>query len=92
MDFTEIMRISTVLWLAAALVLVVAAGAVVLHHSTSRQWLADATAPFRHGYHVQRNVMVPMRDGTRVAMDIHILAGRQPPLPTIYIQTSYGGI
>jgi hypothetical protein len=91
MDFTEIMRISTVLWPAAALVLVVVSGAIVLHPA-SRQWLADATAPFRHGYHVQRNVMVPMRDGTRLAMDIHIPAGRQPPLPTIYIQTPYGGI
>lgn len=53
---------------------------------------SDLTMPLRHDMESFRNVMVPMRDGVRLATDIYLPAGAENPYPVIYIRTTYGGI
>ena len=48
----------------------------------------------RHGFHVERDVMVPMRDGVRLATDIYRPChgdGRllEEPVPALLVRTSY---
>ncbi|MFN3514781.1 MAG: CocE/NonD family hydrolase [Phenylobacterium sp.] len=52
----------------------------------------DTSAPLRifEGVDVQRDVMVPMRDGVRLAADIYRPAGATGPLPVLLERTPYG--
>lgn len=57
-----------------------------------RFWLGDITMPLRHGMYRHRNIMVPMRDGIKLATTVfRPLSGREP-YPSILIRTTYGGI
>ena len=38
---------------------------------------------------IERNVMVPMRDGTRLATDVYLPPGRRAPLPALLHRTPY---
>jgi predicted acyl esterase len=53
----------------------------------------DGSSLPRFGMHVFRDVMVPMRDGVRLATDIHLPAldgqALDGPFPTIFGRTSY---
>ncbi len=46
---------------------------------------------FTEGFPYQKNtVMIPMRDGIRLATDIYLPSGRKDPLPCILVRTPYG--
>jgi putative CocE/NonD family hydrolase len=68
--------------------------AVLLGSQANRlkAWVSDLTLSFREGIDRSRNVMIPMRDGIRLATDIYRPAGSDGPYPVIYIRTTYGGI
>ena len=57
-----------------------------------RHWLGDATMPLREGLSRSSNIMVPMRDGVKLATDVYRPAWSDEPLPVIYIRTTYGGV
>ena len=50
-------------------------------------WLGDVTMPMRENMQRTRNVMVPMRDGVRLATDVYRPLGNKRP-PVIYIRTT----
>lgn len=47
--------------------------------------------PFTGSFAYQKNtVMIPMRDGIRLATDIYLPSGRKSPIPCILVRTPYG--
>ncbi|WP_434049276.1 CocE/NonD family hydrolase [Marinobacter salarius] len=54
-------------------------------------WLGDVTMPMRENMQRARNVMVPMRDGVKLATDVYRPLGNKRH-PVVYIRTTYGGI
>ena len=58
-------------WLAATLCIFVIAIPLVVYAQHLRNWFSDLLLPVRHGLHRERGIMVPMRDGTRLATDIY---------------------
>lgn len=56
----------------ATFLVVLAAGAIAgLKANELKLWLGDVTMPLREGMYRSRNVMVPMRDGVRLATDVY---------------------
>ncbi|MBT8341808.1 MAG: CocE/NonD family hydrolase [Desulfatitalea sp.] len=55
-----------------------------------RSWLADVSMPIRHGIYRTRNIMVPMRDGTKLATDIHRPLSGNGPYPVLLVRMTYG--
>jgi uncharacterized protein len=62
-------------------------------HPVSSDAADDGAALPRFGIHMFRDVLVPMRDGVRLATDIHLPAQNgqalEGPFPTIFGRTSY---
>jgi uncharacterized protein len=56
-----------------------------------RLWLSDISMPIRHRMYRNRNIMVPMRDGIKLATDVYRPFTGNGPYPTILIRTTYGG-
>ena len=52
-------------------------------------WQADGQE-LPDGIRREQNVMVPMRDGVRLATDLYFPADGAPPFSTIMIRTPYG--
>lgn len=69
--------------------LIAAAG---YHANSLKLWLGDVTMPVREDMHRSRNVMVPMRDGVKLATDVYRPRGPNNRYPVILIRTTYGGI
>lgn len=53
--------------------------------------LSDLNLKITEGVQRSKNVMVPMRDGVRLATDIYLPVTDNQPYPVIYIRTTYGG-
>lgn len=52
--------------------------------------LSDITMPLRHGIYRDRSIMVPMRDGVELSMEVHRPLSGKGPYPAILIRTTYG--
>ena len=78
-------------WLAATLCIFVIAIPLVVYAQHLRNWFSDLLLPVRHGLHRERGIMVPMRDGTRLATDIYRPLPASSTYPVILIRTTYGG-
>lgn len=77
----------------AAFLVVLAAGAIAgLKANELKLWLGDVTMPLREGMYRSRNVMVPMRDGVRLATDVYRPGWGNGQHPVILIRTTYGGV
>lgn len=79
-------------WPAWTRVAVAAVAVAALAGVTPAAWAQDAMGP--HGHSVMKDVMVPMRDGVRLATDIHLPtdangAVLDEPLPTVLMRTPY---
>lgn len=77
---------------AGSIFLITLISAVGYHSTNLKLWLGDVTMPMREGMYRSRNVMIPMRDGIRLATDIYRPTGKDQRYPVIYIRTTYGGI
>lgn len=75
-----------------ALVLVAAASVVTLKANDLKLWLGDVTMPIREGMYRARNIMVPMRDGVRLATDVYRPGWGRGRHPVVLIRTTYGGV
>jgi predicted acyl esterase len=67
-------------------------GAMALSASSAAQPPAGAPYPRPPGAHevtIERNVMVPMRDGVRLATDLYRPKDVAGPLPTVLMRTPY---
>jgi putative CocE/NonD family hydrolase len=68
---------------------------VVVAGLTPAALLAQGTAPSipppaaRYQFHITRNVMVPMRDGVKLAADVYRPTGAGEKLPVVLIRTGY---
>lgn len=54
--------------------------------------LSDLRLQIVDGVQRSRNVMVPMRDGVRLATDVYLPIENNGPYPVVYIRTTYGGV
>ena len=67
-------------------------GAISSFYTTgAKNWFADSIMPLRHGIHRQQNIMVAMRDGTKLATDIYLPLFSGDSFPVILIRSTYGG-
>lgn len=83
------MRIGFIL---SALVLVAVVSVATLKANDLKLWLGDVTMPIREGMYRARNIMVPMRDGVRLATDVYRPGWGRGRHPVILIRTTYGGV
>jgi len=75
----------------SSLILIAILAALGYRADDVKLWLGDVTMPMRENMQRTRNVMVPMRDGVRLATDVYRPLGNKRH-PVIYIRTTYGGI
>ncbi|MGD8351043.1 MAG: CocE/NonD family hydrolase [Gammaproteobacteria bacterium] len=59
---------------------------------TLRDLLADFVFPYRFGFYQKSNLMIEMRDGTRLDTTLYLPDNTGGPFPAILIRTTYGGI
>lgn len=72
--------------------IIVIAVSLILYAQNLRNWLSDLTLPIRHGMYRERNIMVPMRDGTQLATTVYRPFLTCQACPVILIRTTYGGV
>lgn len=65
---------------------------LIFYAQNLRNWLSDFTLPIRHGVFLERNILVPMRDGTQLATTVYRPFLARQACPVILIRTTYGGV
>ncbi|WP_432990852.1 CocE/NonD family hydrolase [Dactylosporangium sp. CA-233914] len=52
-------------------------------------WQGPLPQPLFDDFDIEREVMVPMRDGVRLSTDVYLPRGAEGPLPTVLVKTPY---
>jgi len=52
-------------------------------------WQRPLPQPLFDDFDIEREVMVPMRDGVRLSTDVYLPRGGEGPLPTVLVKTPY---
>lgn len=91
MSYLQISGIVKCISLGVVFVVAVFAG-TIWQSKVMRQWVFDQTLPWRYGMQRQRNLMIPMRDGIRLATHVFKPAFMEGPFATVLIRTTYGGV